>query len=204
MREIVKEVNKKLRKSALSCRVLLSRFGVPDPRLKSDSYFNDPSFIPFFFHLGKYIKPVNVLEFEVNLGICSGLFLSRCKTVKHLSCFQQRSPVHYSLDFAKHNIRLYYRHDLDIYYGNHHDEQMIEKIQARKWDLIIVNGKYGYDQNMQIFDMVWDFLTPDASLIVDYIDYDKNVNQAYSDFCKIKNRDRIKFKTRYGVGVITK
>ena len=50
----------------------------------------------------------------------------------------------------------------------------------------------------------WDKLNLDGILLLDFLKYDKKINEIFLDFCKSQNRDGQVYKTRYGTGIVQK
>lgn len=182
-------------------RVLLSRFGVVDS-YRPFEHYTDPAFLPFYYYLGQQVPATNLLEFGVGIGLRSGLFLASCKTVGHYLGIQEKTAEYYTTNLARRNIRQHYRKKISLYHGHYVDEIFEKHVNLRPWDVVMINEKYQYGQIMQICNFVWDRVSPDGIIIIDGIYYDNQIKTAYHDFCKIVNRPRAIFKTKYGVGLL--
>lgn len=201
MDDLVKEINKKVKRGIMPWRVLLSRFGIIDS-YRSFDHYTDPDFLPFYYYLGQHLAPTSLLEFGTGIGLRSGLFLASCKTAKHYLGIQDKTQEYYTTTLARRNIRQYYRKPVKIYHGHYVDEAFERGVNERAWDLVMINERYNYAQIMQICNFVWERTSPDGMIIIDGIHYDNQIKTAYQDFCKIVNRSRAVFKTKYGVGLL--
>lgn len=182
-------------------RVLLSRFSVIDSYRPFDHY-TDPAFLPFYYYLGQHLTPKNLLEFGAGIGLRSGLFLASCKTVKYYLGIQERTAEYYTAGLARRNVRQHYRKKLHLYHGYYADDLFTNLVAPQAWDLVMVNERYNYSQIIQICNYVWEKMTPEGVIIIDGIHYDNQTKTAYQDFCKIVNRPKAVFKTKYGVGLL--
>ena len=50
-------IEKEISKGIITSKVLTSRFKFLNEKDKKSVIYNDPFYIPFFYHLGKHIKP---------------------------------------------------------------------------------------------------------------------------------------------------
>ena len=57
---------------------------------------------------------------------------------------------------------------------------------------------------MLCLDVVWSHISDGGHLVMDYIITHSNAAKAFSNFCKIENREPIIIKTRYGTGIVQK
>ena len=64
-----------LQKQVVSSRILLDRLRLIDEDSRKTAAYLDPNYAGFYYHLGKYIKPQNVIEFGFNLGLLTGCLL---------------------------------------------------------------------------------------------------------------------------------
>lgn len=201
MEDFVKSINASLKRAPLSAKVLLSRFGIVDQNFHT---LTDPRYLPFYYYLGKHLKPRRVLEYGVQLGLCSSLFFIHSKECEEYLGLQNIRDL-YQTRLARRNLRtVLKKRKFGIHIGSFFDAAFESYVVDRNWDLVLIPTVYPYDQTMQILEFIWDRMSKDGCLIIDRVHYDKKVGEAYSNFCKIKNRSMCVFKTKYGVGLLRK
>lgn len=203
-KEFCEKIEKRLNKGILSGRLLLSKMRMIDEASRLSPPYTDPKYIPFYHYLAQEITPVNVIEIGFRLGLCSGTFLNSCKSVKRFLALQEETKIFYSPRIAKHNIRDHFKGQLDVHVGSVTDDQFLAMVQGAKWDLAFINEEKSYDSHISYLEILWDNMSLDGTILVEYVNYHDYVKKAYFDFCKRNNREPCIFKTRYGVGVITK
>ena len=191
-----------LKKQLIPSTVLLDTLRLINDGDRKSSAYVDPNYMPFYYHLGKYITPQNMVEFGVGIGFSSACFLKSCKSVKSFLGFQELGSQFYSKRLAARNLKSVYREEMDLYAGRYKDQDLVDKIQSRKWDLVICNEELSYDKHIYILDRIWEQMNLDGYLIMDYVNAHEPAKEAFANFCKIKNRERIVFPTRYGVGIV--
>jgi predicted O-methyltransferase YrrM len=183
--------------------VLLNKFRFIDEGSRQTAAYSDPRYIPFYYHLGKFIQPKTLLELGFNLGLFSGCLLKSCKSVEYFVGFQEKTPEYYSPRFGIKNVRDEYKNALDVYIGSIVDDEFAAKLK-KGWDLVIVNEKLGYDKHLSYLETVWPHINLGGVVVMDYIASHDPAKEAFHNFCKISNRKPITFTTRYGTGIIQK
>ena len=166
--------------------------------------YSDPLFVPFYYYLGKYVKPKTVVEMGFRLGLFSGSFFKSCSTVDYFFAFQNKPEVFYSPRLAKANIKQSYKGLMDFYVGSVLDDVFVDKLSYKNWDLVIINEEESYDTHRTYLDYVWSNVSHEGLVVMDYVNSHKPAGDALVDFCKGNNRDPIFLKTRYGVGIVKK
>jgi hypothetical protein len=199
-----KKLDENLKKHVVDSRVLLSQFRMISDKSKKTGAYQDPTYLPFYYYLGKYIQPENIVEWGTRLGLLSSCFLKSCKTVKKIFTFQETINSFFSPRLGLKNIKDVYKGNLDFYYGGLLDVELEKKLSCNKWDMFIFNEEWSYDKNMQCLDMMWQYLNLDGVIVADYLTYSDNCGKAFKDFCQTKNRSPVYFQTRYGVGIMQK
>jgi hypothetical protein len=193
----------KLSAQLISPRILLDRLRLVDDTSRQSSQYQDPLYLPFYFHLSKYIYPKTVLQVGLNLGLEICCFLQGNKNIDRFYGFQNSTDDYYSERMALSNIRSINKKILiDYYYGKIYDKTFLNN--TYKFDFIIINEKSNFDQIKDALDFCWEKLNLDGILVLDFLKYDKKINEIFLDFCKSQNRDGQVYKTRYGTGIIQK
>jgi len=202
--EIYRNVNGELDKGLVNSRILLDRLRVADEIYRKSSLYQDPRYIPFYYHLGKFITPQGLFQIGLGLGfpICS--LLQSCKTLKRIFTFQPKSDGFFSARLALSNIRDFHRGDLGYSYGGIGDEEFVTNFETGNWDLAFINVETSLDLYRDYLDLIWQQLPLDGIIVMDYLSSYQESNEAFTTFCKIVNREPVIFKTRFGTGIIQK
>jgi hypothetical protein len=173
-------------KAAISSDILLSGTKLFDESDRQSPAYKDPRFLPFYYHLGKQVHPDSVVQIGSKLGLTGVCFLQSCHTVRRWLVLDDKF---YSL--ARSNMRL---HMGGILCRNTLSEINTSRPQ---FDLALLTERIGDDYSVHL-EFLWNSLLPEGLLVADYI----NEDNAFHDFCRVKNREPVVFKTRYGVGII--
>jgi hypothetical protein len=192
----------KLKGQAVGPRVLLDKLRLIDESSRKSSQYQDPNYLPFYYHLGKLIQTKSLLHLGFNLGLPSCCFLQGCPSVERMLCFQRSSKDFYSPRIAISNIRDIKGKNflVDYHYGSVVDAEFIGKMSS-SFDLIMVTEKVNGDKIKEDLEACWEYLNLDGFICVDHLADNKDV---FSDFCKAKNRPFVIFNTRYGTGLAQK
>lgn len=202
MQELVTKINKILKKPVIPSDIILSKFKILD--IKKPYDYDNPIYYPFYFYLGREVKPKNVLEIGTSLGLISGCFFTSCKSTENFLTFQTYEDGNLAYKIAVKNIKRKYKKGFKFYMGDFYDEDFQTLLKEHKWDLILFNEEMNYDKYMSKLEILWQNLSLDGLLILDRVNSDKSSKQAYKDFCQIKNRENLIFKSKYGSGLIVR
>jgi len=197
------ELNKKIKSQLISPKVLLDKLRLFDEESRKSSQYQDPTYLPFYFYLSRFLFPKSILQIGLNLGLEICCFLYGNKDVESFFGFQSSNDNFYSERLAFSNIKdITKKIKTDYYYGKIYDNLFLQK--AKSFDLILLTEKSNFDQIKESVEMCWEKLNMDGYLVMDYLNYDKKINKIFMDFCKSKNTDGFVFKTRYGTGILRK
>lgn len=202
--KIVPIIKSKLEKQLIPATILLDKFKAIEETSKHVSAYTDPNYAPFYYYLGTLIEPKNFVEIGFKLGLLSGCFFQGCKTVKNFLGFQQKTDEFYSPRMAKSNIKRFFKGDFDFYLGETTDKEWLNCFSKNNWDLVLVNEQKDYDFYRMCLDVVWEKLENGGLIVVEYALNHEPCKKAFSDFCKIKNREYCVMSTRQGTGLIQK
>ena len=198
--EFIESLQRDLSNEVIHPKVLLSKFRMLDEDSRYAPAYQDPAYLPFYYHLGKYIHPENLVDIGFGLGLNTGCFLKSCHSVKRVTAFQEISEF-YSPRLATKNLRDLSK-DLEIK-SYSKDQEFLDEVASYKQDLVFVNEKLPYDRLRDFLTVTWNSLNDNGMVVVDYLT-DPIVNQAFIDFSKIENRNSVIFETRYRTGVLIK
>lgn len=202
MLEQLKNINKDLESLAIPSNIILDKLRVVDEDTRKASAYVDSSYIPFYYYLGKYVKPKNLLEIGVNLGFFTCAFFKSCRTVENYLAYQEDNDEFYSKRLMLGNIKDNHKNNFDFHYGKFNDTEFLEKIRAKKWDLAFINEEKFYDKYAFVLDTVWDNLSENGMLVMENVISLSASRDAFANFCK--NKNSLIFKTRYGTGIVAK
>lgn len=200
LNEIKTSIENLLNKSLINSKTLLAKSRLIDENSKKTGAYLDNNNFPFYYHFGKFVNPVNVLEIGVGLGLSGVSFLQSCKTVEKFIGFQENDSTYYSSNLCYKNIKDIYKKYIFIHHGNLSDECFDFK---EKFDLIFINENVTYDKLRTYLDFSWENIKNDCFIVVNYMSSDL-CKKAFDEFCLIKNRQQIYIQTRYGHGIIMK
>ncbi len=194
-----------LLKKPFNARILLNTARLINENDRRASAYTDPNFIPFYYHLGKLITPQSVVEIGVRLGLTGTALGRSCKSLtRYLALQQSNSEEYYSIRLAKANIHDHFKGELYTHVGSVDDDEFSARLEAQKWDLVIVNDEVSYDQHLLLLETVWDHISFGGWLVCDYIQSHRPAKKALDGFCAAKNRTPEFISTRYGVSIVQK
>ncbi len=185
-------------------RVLLNTSRLINESDRRAAAYTDPKFIPFYYHLGKILKPKAVLEIGFRLGLTAAALNRGCQTVEHYLAVQETSDQFYSARLAKANVRDHFRGHLYTHAGSVDDDGFSALSFVREWDLVIVNDEVGYDRHLLFLETVWPLIPLGGWLVCDYVESHKPAKKAIEGFCKARNLHPEFVGTRYGVALVQK
>lgn len=199
--DIKLKIEESIKKGLVSSRILLDRLRVIEESSRKSGAYQDPSYFPFYYHLGKFVNPKNIANIGFRLALHTCCFLKSCRSVAQINAFERRQNEFYSPKLALANIK-----DIDKKIKvNFHYGKIIDFVYMKnKVDMVLFNEQINQDKMQESFELMWELLNFDGLYVVDYIDSNENVKNAFESFCNIINRNPIYIKTRYGIGIIQK
>lgn len=195
-------LEEKLVKSLMLSRILVGKARMIDEQSRLTSAYTDPHYLPFYYYLGSLIEPQNVVEIGFRLGLLGSCLMQGCKTIQTYLAAQEPTESFYSPRLGRANVKDHFKGELIIHTGLITDNYFIDTLDSRLWDLAIVNEEVGYDKHMAYLDMLWERMSVDGLIVVDYLTRHKPASQSFFDFVKVRNRKPVLLNTRYGVGII--
>jgi len=166
--------------------------------------YSDPRYAPFYYHLGKFLSPTNMLSLNFGLGLLESSFLTSCKTVQHIIAFRPLSKEFYSPRMGLRNIKTNYKGSVDFYINYIYDDEFVEKISPIKWDLVIINEEMTYDDHLSYLEYIWPFVAENGVIVAEYVKRNESASDAFFAFSESVNRPPLFFETRYGTGILQK
>jgi hypothetical protein len=195
------EVSHRMAKSFLSPKTLLSKMSVVDSPSKTATVYQDPNYLPFYFHLGRVASPRSVLCVGLDLGLQIGCLLQGCGDPKGALCVQPSSGGFYSPRMALSNIRstVGRRFPVSVHVGDVGDGALRVDLD-KKFDMAMIVAPMPVDSMMNSMDLCWSALNYDGTLVVDLLEGSK-AGLIFGDFCKARGLEFRVLKTRYGTGI---
>jgi len=199
------EIDPQLKKQAISGRYLLDRFCLIDETSRRSPAYVDPTYAPFYYHLGKIIKPQNMIEIGFNLGLLSSSFMLSCRTVELFFGFKEgKKEDFHSERIGKLNLKKVFKKKRIFYNGNMFDKEFENIMKSNAWDMVMINEEKDYDKQLQYMETAWEKLNKNGILVIEYIDSHRPSREAFKSFSDNKEVERLEFKTRYGTGIVLK
>jgi predicted O-methyltransferase YrrM len=198
----IKSETETLLAKPFNTRVLLNMARLINENDRRASSYTDPYYIPFYYHLGKLITPKSVVEVGLRLGLTGAVFLTSCKSVEeYLALHELNGSDYYSGRLAKANIRDHYRGVLYTHAGSVEDPEFSTRLEARTWDLAVVNDQFDYDRHLLMLETLWPLISPGGYLVCDYIGSHPPARKAWDGFCAARRIKPEFIDTRYGVSI---
>lgn len=170
---------------------------------KAPSYA-DPKFVPFYYHLGKHLKPKRVVEINLGLGLFSASFFKSCKDTVEFLALQEQGKEFYSARMGRKNVQSNFKGEIHIHVGDVLDNEFTEIFLPKMWDLALISVETGFDKHMLYLDFVWPQISHDGVIVMDFLTKHTPGREAFLAFCKGHNKEPVLFETRYGVGIVQK
>ena len=197
-------MNSELDAGTVSGRVILDRLRLIDEDSRKTAPYLDHRYAPFYYHLGKHIDPLSVMEVGFGLGLLSASFFTSCKSAKRFFGYRESSLDFAPIRIGKSNISLRFKGEAKFYIGSIFDQEFIDIFSPNSWDLVILNDETVYDKHLEYLDAVWPQVSENGLIIAEYIDRHIPARDAFFAFCESKNRKPVVFETRYGTGLLQK
>jgi len=204
LKKLKSDVERSLSSGLLSTGVLLGNLRLIDEDSRKSPQYQDPKYLPFYYHLAKQMSPSSVLNVGFNLALPLCCFLKGSSSVFRAVGLQLLSQEFYSPRLALSNIRDVKgrRFPVDFHFGKVTDEEFVRKIPVGV-DLAMVTEKVGPDL-LDVLEVCWQNLNLDGFILLDRAPPESAEGLLFSDFCRSKNRDVIFFGTRYGTALAMK
>lgn len=205
LQELAAQVGDELSMEIVSSRILLDSLSFINEASRKTSAYVDPRYVPFYYYLGKHVYPKTCVQLGFRLGLLASCFFNSCKTIKHFLGFQQADQDNfYSSRIALNNIKRYYKGDIDLYYGNVSDVNFENRFSKFEWDIAFVNEQLDYDTLLSYLEILWPQMSLGGTIVMEYVVSHEPAAEAFSTFCKVRNRKPVILETRYGTGMVRK
>jgi len=198
------EVVARMGRSSMSPRALLSRMSIVDDPTRMVTAYQDPNYLPFYFHLGRVLNPRRVFCIGAELGLQVACLLAGCSSPESVSCLQFPSERFYSPRMALSNIKsATNRHFPVSVVIAPLDGEPVSGLIGGGFDLSMVVVSMSVDALMDSMDICWSSVGDEGVMVVDML-VDQNSSAVFDDFCKSRNLSSRVLKTRYGTGIVAR
>lgn len=184
--------------------VLLGRIRLIDEDSRKSPQYQDPKYLPFYYHIAKKISPISVLNVGFDLALPLCCFLKGSSSVARAIGLQVASADFYSPRLAVANIKdaKGRKFPVDFHFGKITDEALSRKLSGGV-DMAMITERVGSDL-LDVLEVCWQSLNLDGFIILDKAPPESPEGRLFSDFCRSKNRDFVFFSTRYGTALAMK
>lgn len=198
---VAAEVSSRMSRGFLSPSALLARMSVVDSPSKAATAYQDPNYLPFYFHLGRVVDPASVFCIGAEIGLQVGCLLEGCGNPRSATCLQPPSDSFFPSRLALSNIRSAAgrRFPVSLHSGDL-NEFVARAVGGERFDLAMVVVPMPVDLMMDSMDLCWSVLVEDGLMVVDMLD-EGRAGPVFADFCRARNLKSAVVKTRYGTGI---
>jgi predicted O-methyltransferase YrrM len=194
-------LKEKVKKHTLVPQQFLTKFYFLNDSHRLNFANTDPAYTPIYYYLGKAMKAKKVMQFGVADGIAGACFLLGNGEVEDYFAFDVENVFP---RLVKRNIHSVLKKSFALYIGKVEDEEFEKYFLQHEWDCILVTGEYSKELYSKILYIAWQRMRLGSWLVCDHVRTNDEIAKVYSTFCQINNRDELKLKTRYGMGLIEK
>jgi hypothetical protein len=198
------EVAARMGRSSISPRALLSRMSIVDDPAKMATAYQDPNYLPFYFHLGRVLDPKRVFCVGAELGLQVACLLAGCSIPESALCLQPPSERFYSPRMALSNVRsATNRHFPVSVVTASLDSKPVSGLIGKGFDLSMIVVSMSVDALMDSMNICWSSVGDDGVMVVDML-IDRKSSAVFDDFCRSHNLSSRVLKTRYGTGIVSR
>ena len=193
-----------LKKKLIHGKFLLNNCKFLDENSRLTPSYNDPSYAPFYYYLGKLLNPKSVFSWNFSLGFLEKCFFMSCKDTESFFAFRKKEDVFFSPRMAVYNVKKSFKNDFNFYHGKIHDDELHKNITKRKWDCFFITEENRYDDLLYFLELSWDNLNNNGIIVVEYVSDLKKMKSAFHAFAENNELKPFVFNTRYGTGILQK
>lgn len=200
--EVESQISYRMLKQLMSPRTLLGGMRLIDESSRLSGQYQDPNYLPFYFHLGRVINPARIACVGFDLGLQLSCLLKGCSSPKLAFCLQGPSGDFYSPRLALSNIRSVAgnRFPVEVHVGRPHDQRPQDIIRAGV-DMALITKGMPSDDLMESMDLCWGGLGSGGAMVVDYLSQGES-EDIFRDFCAGRSVRYHIFRTRYLSGMV--
>lgn len=199
---IFNTVNDSFGKSSNINSRLVGTFALPDESIRNSIEFLDPKNYPFYYKFGQSIFCKNLFQIGTEYGVETGCFCSGCDMLNEVLIFTK--PVDYlTSKLISGNVKKIMHGAFKHYQGDLYDDALLDSVLKNKWDIIFIHTKNSKEL-YEYLNFAWEICGHDKLILCDFVSFNEEMAEIFSNFCFSKNREKMIFNTRYGTGLIEK
>lgn len=199
--ESFKELLARLDAQSMPPRALLGDMSLLDESSRSSGQYQDPDYLPFYYHVGRVFSPRRIFCLGLDLGLHVSCLLKGCVAPESAVCVQTPSDSFYSPRLALSNIRSAAgRRFPALAHEGRLDDASVQKSVSASLDLSMATQEASVDLLMEFMDFSWGRLRPGGLLLVDRLVFGES-EDVFDDFCKGRGAEAMVFETRYHTGL---
>lgn len=195
------ELRRRLESQSVTPRVLLGDMRLLDESSRSSGQYQDPDYLPFYYHVARVFCPRKVFCLGLGLGLHVGCLLKGCSSPESAVCVQPPSDSFYSPRLALSNIRSAAgRRFPALAHEGRLDDPTLQRSVSGSFDLCMVTVEAPTDLLMEFMDFSWGRLRAGGLFLADRLVFGES-EDVFDDFCKGRGADAMVFETRYRTGL---
>lgn len=198
------DLQRRLESSSMPAAALLGSMRVLDEASRHTGQYQDPRYLPFYYHFGRVFAPRRVFFVGLDIGLHLGCMLKGCPNPELAVCLQPVSESFYSPRIAISNARAAAggRFPVSVHVGS------IEEIgpslhESQPFDAAAVTAEMQSDSLINAMELCWSRLSASGTMLVDRLSR-RGSREVFEDFCKVKGASAAVFETRYGCGIVSR
>lgn len=162
------DLSRRLESASMPATALLGNMRLLDDLSRHTSQYQDPRYLPFYYHFGRVFAPRRLLFVGLDIGLHLACMLKGCSNPESASCIQPRPESFYSPRLAMSNARSAAgrKFPLGVYVG-HLNDQGAKDISLGHFDAAAVTAEMASDSLMDALDFCWSRLSEGGFLCVD-------------------------------------
>lgn len=183
---------------------LLGNMRLLDESSRHTGQYQDPRYLPFYYHLGRVFGPRRLLFVGLDIGLQLACVLKGIPNPVSALCIQPASESFYSPRLAVSNAKAAAgrRFPVVVHVGGLRDSDLLLAAEG-PFDAALIIADMSDDSLMDALEFCWGRLSEGGVLCVDRLSK-KGSREVFDDFCRGKGADNSFFETRYGCGIAAK
>lgn len=195
------ELRRRLESQSVTPRVLLGDMRLLDESSRSSGQYQDPDYLPFYYHVARAFGPRRIFCLGLELGLHVSCLLKGCSDPDSAVCVQPPSESFYSPRLALSNIRsVSGRKFSALAHEGRLDDPTVQRAASGSFDLSMITVEAPSDLLMEFMDFSWSRLRAGGLLLVDRLVFGES-EDVFDDFRRGRGADAMVFETRYRTGL---
>jgi len=199
--EALDEIGSRLKRRIIPPKAILGRLSVIDETSRLTGPYQDPDYLPFYFHAGRVLDPRRIICVGLDIGLHVSCLLQGCSEPECCLCVQPPSSEYYSPRIALSNIRSVTSRRFPVSAAVSRLEEV--EFPAAGFDMALITSRLPGDSTLDSLEACWRVLSDDGTILVDRLS-EGSTKEVFADFCKAKNVEFRAFETRYGTALARK